>query len=905
MTVRRWGIWLAPLVLVLAATGLTTPATSAPLQSSAATAEAGRRWLERGTGQWSVTALGDSTWRIAWRSPGRLPVSSDRPRIVQDGTELGATTLAGDGRTVEVVVRSEQRPAPAALDVVLSGDRLDVAGDDVVAAAGGFAVEQSLLPDDPATPGPYSVVTSDYELDPLKVAGLPVPVEMVGHVVEPGPGETTGPRPLVLFLHGRHSYCYIPGKDRYGDEWPCSGKWKEIPGQLGYDYAQRLLASQGFATVSVRVNGINAQDWQLNDGGATARATVVQAHLDHWATIAAEHQVDLDRVVLVGHSRGGEGVNRAAITTPLSAPYRIAGQVLLAPTDFGSQTGPYVPTVTVLPYCDGDVYDLQGQRFTDVGRDLAPGDQAFRSSVLVMGANHNYFNTEWTPGLAQAPAWDDWGGDATALCGQDNPDRLTPTEQQDAGKAVIAAAVRLFTRDEEQFLPLLDGSGATVASVGDGVLLSHAVGGGRQVRRPGIDAGRSLPDGAETSLCRPLSGSGQPRDCDPTSRGLGVGPHWASRWFPGLRAQELDLRWSAAGQSGGLAFDTPLDVTGKRVELRVVTDPTYGASSVDVRLTDGAGHSATLTPAADGTLAPLPGSRYVRKLWARTLVVDPAGAAGVDLTDVVQVDLVGRTDSGHVWLLDVAAAGTDLASVPGQRLPYVELGNARVLEGDASGTTVAHLPFRVVGTLTRPATFRVQVVGDRTLSGRGTYDVDLAAGQQSGSIRIGYAADTSYDPGRVVFANAWGVSGVGTGQWVGQLRIKDDDAPPTPTLRAPTSVTEGGAAIWRLRLSESVSQHTYAQVRIVRGPHRRPALRVGDVPDRWLQEHYVEAEATTPLQRAGVWLDGSLRPGSRQLTFRIPTRSDSLREGTELVTLRVKYLGQRVERTIRVLDGTR
>ena len=104
--------------------------------------------------------------------------------------------------------------------------------------------------------------------------------------------------------------------------------------------------------------------------------------------------------MLVGHSRGGEGVDRASIQIPLSAPYRIAGQVLVAPTDFGIQTAPYVPTVTLLPYCDGDVSDLQGQKFTDVSRDLAAGDTSLKSSVLVMGANHNFFNTEWTPGIA-------------------------------------------------------------------------------------------------------------------------------------------------------------------------------------------------------------------------------------------------------------------------------------------------------------------------------------------------------------------------------------------------------------------------------------------------------------------------------------------------------------------------
>ena len=237
-------------------------------------------------------------------------------------------------------------------------------------------------------------------------------------------------------------------------------------------------------------------------------------------------------MVLVGHSRGGEGVDRAALQIPLSAPYTIAGQVLLAPTDFGTQTAAYVPTVTVLPYCDGDVFDLQGQRFTDTARDLAADDTSLKSSVLVMGANHNFFNTEWTPGIAQAPAWDDWGDDGTALCGAADPDRLSASEQRDVGVAYVAGAVHLFTRDEQEFLPMYDGIGgrrrrrpvtpwcsptpsAAAASCGG----------------PGTTAGLSLAEGADTQLC---TGAVHLVDARPTTCAAGSAdldgnvPHWPS-----------------------------------------------------------------------------------------------------------------------------------------------------------------------------------------------------------------------------------------------------------------------------------------------------------------------------------------------------------------------------------------
>lgn len=427
---------------------------AATTQASAGQAQSQQQLSgQRQVGTWTVTLLGPDTYRIAWRSPKRLPVTSDRPQIRKGGESLGVALIERDGRTVYVDVRSTKLPDTSSMDVVLSGDRLNVGGDDVLARVNGNgqagkppALSPSrpkrtttVLPEDPAEPGPFGIRTSDYELDPVKLPGMKQPIEMVGHVVEPTAEAATGPRPVVLFLHGRHSYCYNPDNNDDGWEWPCQAPLKEIPSHLGYDYIQQALASQGYFTVSVRVNGINAQDWKLDDGGADARAQIVERHLDHWAAQAAGHELDMSQVVLVGHSRGGEGVDRAALEIPLTAPYTIAGQVLLAPTDFAGQTAAYVPTVTVLPYCDGDVYDLQGQIFTDAARDLVRDDTSLKSSILVMGANHNFFNTEWTPGLAAAPAWDDWGGPRKKLCGEANPDRLSPPSSRPSARRTFPA----------------------------------------------------------------------------------------------------------------------------------------------------------------------------------------------------------------------------------------------------------------------------------------------------------------------------------------------------------------------------------------------------------------------------------------------------------------------------------
>jgi hypothetical protein len=114
-------------------------------------------------------------------------------------------------------------------------------------------------------------------------------------------------------------------------------------------------------TVSISANGINAQDG-AEDGGAQARSSLVRLHLARWADWAgtrAPHRpvvrkrtrADLSRVLLIGHSRGGEGVNRAAMDSLYPPPaaqdgyhgpvrWKIRGTVLIGPTIFGQNPVP-------------------------------------------------------------------------------------------------------------------------------------------------------------------------------------------------------------------------------------------------------------------------------------------------------------------------------------------------------------------------------------------------------------------------------------------------------------------------------------------------------------------------------------------------------------------------------------
>ena len=192
----------------------------------------------------------------------------------------------------------------------------------------------------------------------------------------------------------------------------------------------------------------------------------------------------MNEVVLVGHSRGGEGVERATIDTHDDDPWQIQGLVLIGPTAFGRQVAAGVHTTVILPFCDGDVSDLQGQQYVDIGRDLT-WDRALRSSVMAMGTNHNFYNTEWTPGLSKSPAWDDWFDPNDPQCGENRERRLTPAEQQSVGLAYTAALVDLAIAGNTRSLPLLDGTPVKPGSIGRASASVHAIGGSK---RPDLQA---------------------------------------------------------------------------------------------------------------------------------------------------------------------------------------------------------------------------------------------------------------------------------------------------------------------------------------------------------------------------------------------------------------------------------
>jgi len=503
---------------------------------------------------WDVEPVAGG-YQLTLRLDAPAPMRASLPLLAVDGVPLGVAEQSPDRRTLSLTSTDPAVLKAGDVRLVWSGDLGKEAGQNRDRATGPTdadwlkARRGPLLKDDPGALGKYKVETSEYNLgdEAVYLPGLGQRSEIRGKVY--APKGAIGPRPLVIFLHGRHEYCYggTAEPDLAAKPWPCTGGAKPIPSFRGYDAPATALASHGYQVVSISTNAVNAYDGGVYDSGAQARAELILDHLalwKKWSTIGGGPfggklvgKVDLQNVGLMAHSRGGEGVARAAVlNADRGGQYGIRTVLPLAPTDFARATVPGVAMSVVLPYCDGDVSDVEGQKFYDDTRYSVTGDAAPRSTIMVLGANHNFFNTEWTPGQSEAPSVDDWfGEDKESPCGAKYAGRLTAKEQQAVGTAYVAGFFRLQLGHETKFLPLLDGSDARAAFAGRAVVrvVSQApVASRRDVNH--LD--QPLPAGSVTgkvsaTVCAGVS--------EPSGRAAAVEPCMASDDWPTRRTGAL------------------------------------------------------------------------------------------------------------------------------------------------------------------------------------------------------------------------------------------------------------------------------------------------------------------------------------------------------------------------------
>ena len=325
---------------------------------------------------------------------GPFPYGDARVLVLVDGRSIGEGQVADHGRTLTAAVfepalihagrgsatrssrdlRSVSAPCGSEADMASLRRRITVA---VLAASllatlvgaspssasrSGHAlpVHQALAPPtpDPGLPGPLHTSVSIYDFgdSALTFPGFPGPVE--DRAVVWRPNLSGGPFPLVILLHGRHEFCVS------GFQWPC----RQATSGCGATAATTTWPATWRATgTSSRPSARTAStpaDGGLPDGGADARGRLIMHHLDHWkvwsTTGGAPYgslfvgKVDLSRVGLMGHSRGGEGVAYAIQRNQsLGSPYGIKAAMLIGPVDFTRRRLHGVSFGVILPYCDG------------------------------------------------------------------------------------------------------------------------------------------------------------------------------------------------------------------------------------------------------------------------------------------------------------------------------------------------------------------------------------------------------------------------------------------------------------------------------------------------------------------------------------------------------------------------
>ena len=811
---------------------------------------------------------------VEWKAERRLPMMSARPEFRVGDRVIGYPDVV-NGRTLRL--QGAEVSNIDDLQAWLGARRLDGPTPPLRTTPDRRAqpAQARNVRINPAKPGPHETTSFDYRYGTLPWRRYASDMEVLGQAVVP---KGVDDAPLVLFLHGRHEACYGNGDN---GTWPCAGASKPVPSFRGYTYLQRRLATQGYATVSISANAINQQDYRDADGGAMARSKLVRHHLKLLARKAAQTggrwsgRLDMDRVVLVGHSRGGDGVNQAVVDSGRAAPYSIVGQLLLAPTDFAQHTAGYTPTVVALPYCDGDVYDLQGQRFVDASAGLARGDKAIRSSVLVRGANHNYFNTEWTPRISQAPSFDDWYDPSDAVCGQKvSETRLGAHQQRKVGRVLATAAVRMFVYRDPDMLKLFDAvGGVTTDAMGDNALVwSHAIGGARQPIRLGHGGDTTVRGDAENCLATAVSRRHEGlRPCHARLRPAGRGVHWLQRldrFVSRGTLHEARLDWRSKGRVGGFDFDRPVDLSAPDAtfDMRLIGTP--GARRIRVRLSDDAGQ----TWSRRVRILPLMAGGELHPYWAQSVRIDAHEApATFDATAVVAVELVSTSSSGTAWIVDAAVRTPEIPAVSDRVLPRLRIGAAQQREGDRGKGTV-RIPYRVSGPMAQPARFDVALGRGEGNRRTRMVRVNLPVGQRSGSVSFRYRRNTRDDLKRVFVADAQAVRGLALNDYHGRAVVVDDDPAPKMTFEPKRATYRAGEKIRiRVRMSKPAGFQywAFATLRDVNG---FAPIRNADVPRKWLRRHGgLASQPKRKLSKTVYGLDVWFPPGKRVATLTIPT----------------------------------
>ncbi|WP_203821873.1 hypothetical protein [Paractinoplanes ferrugineus] len=856
----------------LASPAVAAPATPQPAPASSRSLPVG--WQLRGN-------------ELTWHAPAPAGAGPAAVEFYAGARLLGRPDAAADLRTFRLRLTDRADLAALAdsrrndLQARAGGRRLD-AEEPRRAVADPVTPTLPANPVDPGVKGPYATITGEYHLDDVTLPDLKTKVEMQAVVV--APAGASGQLPLALFLHGRYYTCFVAQKGV--QQWPCPAGTEPIPSYRGFRRSQELLASQGYVTVSISANGISAQDVRLLDNGTRARSALIRRHLTQWAAwmsdirtapaiVRQSPRADLSKVLLVGHSRGGEGVNRAAIDSlapgpgdPIATRWQIQGMLLIAPTAYGQNPAPDVPSAVILPGCDYDVYRLEGQTYVDGTRGVSNG-RALHGSLYVVGANHNFWNSVWEA----KPIGDDWPSRPDSpdpVCEKTAPSRLTAAQQQQVGATYAAAAARLFIQGDDRVRPLLDGSGRRAPSADPARVYNQAIGGARQ---PVIEPATSLG----------LTGATLCKQVDTTAEACldaGVSPHFAPLdWVPNEPGRyAVKMAWDAPGTPIKFRPAQAATVSGyDALALRMVVAPGTGPVRFGVAVTGTDGRRTVLD---DIAVESMPATTDNSPFWSPEVRVALRG-----LGTVATLELIPRTASGRAWLIDAWGWRPETQTAQPATLPRVDIGRITEPEGDGARRTLV-----VPVTFTGSGNGRVRLF---------TYDpesdvvvpTEVVVNAQTTTVKIPIwvTPDTKYDVDRQYPIVAKAITGVAVGDYVGGVVLENDDPLPAFTVTpGDQTVPEAGGITYEVSLPAALQDAVFVGLEPI-APATGPELTTADVdPDWFLFNAYgEEVLPDRPLSQTGAVEWTSIEPGTLTATITVPTVADGVTEPAEHLRARL------------------
>ena len=546
--------------------------------------------------------------------------------------------------------------------------------------ADGIRREAAPVLDDPSMPGGYSYSVHYYaapgqKIDPypgqtaipaptVDASGLldgwsPVRKSQLGFEPKALPlnaqvwmPEGPGPFPLTLIVHGNHDS---------GDR-----------SDGGYAYLCELLASRGMIAVAVDENFLNFSLLYdvfmlagLKDENST-RAFILLKHVSLWHAWNADPshpfygKADLDNIALMGHSRGGEAAALAAAFAKLGRypdngrvafdhPFQIKSVVAIAPVH--RQYSPAglevsIENVNYLVLHGGHDMDVVTFMGANMYSRVNVSEYGVKARVWMQHANHGQFNASWgasdMPGIANLVA---------------NRRMLMPMdEQQQAAKVFISAFLESTLNGKTEYNALFrDFSYGAQWLPPDRYITSYA------------DSGMVLVDGFDSGFDLMTSQSGLAAY---SAEGFDM---WTQTELPGKGDNSnrvLQLRWGGADYAEQYGPQTPvfkiefaegLVSAGDRLYVSLCSgkeDAGEPGVSFQIRLTDSAGHSATMSVNAfGGVVDPIAAPVYKPPLLAVIGKCEPVLQMICIATDRFD-GLYGNIVSME-WIMDAAEAGKD------------------------------------------------------------------------------------------------------------------------------------------------------------------------------------------------------------------------------------------------------